>query len=87
MAVHPALTRQQPVWASTRRLEDAARQVAEIPLAEDGEIQLLCLDCDMLYYTPVDPARDLSAARREQLQAMLSAALGFTVRLVQVEEV
>jgi len=87
MAVQSALYRQQPeLGGLARRLEDAVRQVAETPLAGAGEIQVLCLDSDKLYYLPIDAAHDLSAERREQLQTMLSAALGFRVLLVRAEE-
>jgi hypothetical protein len=87
MAVFPALSRQQPeLGRLTRRLDDAARQLAELPRADTRSIQLLCLDNDKLYYLPLDLAHDLSAARREQLQTMLSAALGMKVRLVRAEE-
>jgi hypothetical protein len=88
MAAHPALTRQQPeLGRLTRRLDDAARQLSELPRADTRNIQLLCLDDDKLYYLALDSAHDLPAARREHLQALISAALGLKVRLVRAEEV
>jgi hypothetical protein len=87
MAANPTVTRYQPeLGRLTRRLDDAARQISELPRADTRSIQLLCLDDDKLYYLPLDLAHDLPAARREQLQALLSTALGLKVRLVRAEE-